>query len=114
MTTSPRSPTGRCRPSPSMMLIPTSVPRPTDPGSRAPGGSGLDAIWWAASVMPYASSTGAPNAASRSCITWGGSEALHDLMKRNFSAPAGLADPDSERARSSWCNVGTAEYHVTP
>jgi hypothetical protein len=28
----------------SMMLIFTSVPRPTDPGSLVEGGSGLDAI----------------------------------------------------------------------
>jgi hypothetical protein len=35
-----------------MMLIRTSVPRPTDPGLRAAGGSGLDDIWCAASVMP--------------------------------------------------------------
>ena len=33
---------------------PTSTPdpRPTDPGWRKPGGSGLAAIWWLASVIP--------------------------------------------------------------
>ena len=82
-----------------MMLMRTSVPRPTDPGLRSAGGSGLDAIWWAASVMPYASSTGAPNAASRSCITCGGSDALHERMKRSVSAPAGLPEPPGRRAR---------------
>ena len=96
-----------------MMLIFTLVPRPTEPGSRGPGGSGFDDIWCAASVMPYASSTGAPNAASRSCMTCGGSDALHERMKRSFSAPAGRADPGSARASSNWCSVGTAEYHVT-
>ena len=39
---------------------------PTVPGLRAPGGSGLLAIWCAASVMPYASTTGTPNTRSSS------------------------------------------------
>ncbi len=26
--------------------------RPTEPGTRSDGGSGLDAIWWLASVIP--------------------------------------------------------------
>jgi hypothetical protein len=39
--------------------------RPTLPGTRAPClGSGLLVIWWEASVMAYASSTGTPKAAS--------------------------------------------------
>ena len=33
---------------------------PTEPGLRSPGGSGFEAIWWLASVMPYASSIGTP------------------------------------------------------
>jgi hypothetical protein len=82
------------------MLIPTLVPGPTEPGFRDAGGSGLDAIWCAASVIPYASSTGAPNAASRSCMTCGGNDALHERMKRRFSAPAGR-DPVLARASSS-------------
>jgi len=100
-----------------MMLICTSVPRPTEPGLRSSGGSGLDAIWCAASVMPYASSTGAPNAVSRACITAGGSDALHERMKRRRSVPAGRRDESpgsAARASSNWCSVGTAEYHVTP
>src|SRR5437763_1140065 len=72
-----------------MIPICTSVPRPTDPGLRTAGGSGFDAIWCAASVIPYASSTGAPNASSSACITRGGSAALQDLMKRSRSVPAG-------------------------
>ena len=65
--------------------------------------------------MPYASSTGAPNAASRACITRGGSDALHDRMNRSRSVPAGRRDVGSAaRASSNWCSVGTAEYHVTP
>src|SRR3954447_1172374 len=117
MTTSPASPIGRCWPALSMMLIFTSVPRPTEPGLRSDGGSGFDAIWCAASVIPYASSTGAPNADSNACITAGGSDALHDRMKRSFSVPAGRfdgSDGSPARASSNWCSVGTAEYHVTP
>ena len=46
-------------------------------------------------------------------MTCGGSDALHDRMKRSFSAPAGFGSPCVTRASSSWCSVGTAEYHVT-
>ena len=35
-----------------MMPIFTPVPGPTDPGLRSAGGSGLDAIWCDASVIP--------------------------------------------------------------
>ena len=47
----------------------------------------------------------------------GGSDALHDRMKRSFSVPAGRRDGSvgsPARASSSWCSVGTAEYQVTP
>ena len=84
-----------------MMLMRTSVPRPTEPGRRAPGGSGLEAIWCAASVIPYASSTGAPNVSSNSSMTCGGSEALQERMKRSFSAPSGRAPPEPARASSN-------------
>jgi hypothetical protein len=54
-------------------------------------------------------------ALSRACITRGGSDALHDLMKRRRSVPDGRREVGSAaRASSSWCSVGTAEYHVTP
>ena len=95
-----------------MMVICTSVPSPPI-RAACPGGSGFDDIWCAASVMPYASSTGAPNAASRSCITCGGSEALQERMNRSFAAPAG-GRPVFTRASSNWWIVGTAEYHVAP
>ena len=39
-------------PSGAMMAISGPAAGPTLPGLRAPGGSGFDAIWWAASVMP--------------------------------------------------------------
>ena len=65
--------------------------------------------------MPYASTTGAPNADSSACISRGGSDALHDRMKRRRSVPAGFRDVGAAaRASSSWCSVGTAEYQVTP
>ena len=95
-------------------IVVVPVLGPTDPALRADGGSGFDAIWCAASVMPYASSTGAPNAASRSLISCGASDALHDRMNRSFSAPAGLPAAGSARAASNWCSVGTAEYQVAP
>ena len=65
--------------------------------------------------MPYASTTGAPKADSSACISRGGSDALHDRMNRRRSVPTGLREVGSAaRANSSWCSVGTAEYHVTP
>jgi len=77
----------------------TSAPQPTDPALCSDGGSGFEAIWCAASVIPYASRTGAPNDASISCITRGGSDALHERMKRSFSLPDGRPAP--RRASSS-------------
>src|SRR5688572_675874 len=47
-------------------------------------------------------------------MTCGGSDALHERMKRRFSAPAGRGESFFTRARSSWWIVGTAEYHVAP
>ena len=71
-------------------MIATSGPaaRPTVPGRRSPGGRGLDVIWWDASVMPYASITGAPKRPSSSAITWGGSGAEDDLMNRSRALDA--------------------------
>src|SRR5262245_2059395 len=84
---------------------------PTVPGLRAPGGSGLLAIWCAASVIPYASITGAPNVCSSSLITWGGSDDDDERTKRS-----GLALITSvfllARATIAWCIVGTAVYQV--
>ena len=53
------------------------------PAFASRGGSGLLAIWCAASVMPYASTTGTPNTRSNSAITVGGSADDDDRMKRS-------------------------------
>ena len=52
MTTSPASPAARNRPAGSMTEISAPAGTPTDPGTRAAGGSGLEVIWWLASVIP--------------------------------------------------------------
>ena len=61
-----------------------------------------------------ASRTGAPNAVSSARITRGGSDALHERMKRSLSVPAGRRRSIAARASSSWWSVGTAENHVMP
>jgi hypothetical protein len=55
---------------------------PTERGFRGAGGSGLLAIWCAASVMPYASSTGTPKTDSSPAITGAGNAADDERMKR--------------------------------
>ena len=74
-------------------MIATSGPAasPTLPGLRTAGGSGLLAIWCAASVMPYASMSGAPNTASSSAITCGG-----------------IDEDDERRNRSGWRLITSA------
>jgi hypothetical protein len=47
-------------------------------------------------------------------MTCGGSEALHERMKRSFDAPAGRAAPGLTRASATGWMVGTAEYQVAP
>jgi len=49
---SPRVPGASKLPASSMIAIFTPVPGPTDPGLRAAGGSGFDAIWCDASLIP--------------------------------------------------------------
>ena len=66
-----------------MIPISTPVPIPTVPGFLGPGGKRFEDIWWEASVIPYASSTGAPNLFSRSLKTVGANAAEQDRMKRN-------------------------------
>ena len=61
------------------------VGTPTEPGTRAAGGSGLDDIWWLASVMPYASSIGAPYSRSARASSAGASAELHERTKRRVS-----------------------------
>ena len=52
-TISPDSPVGRSFPPSPRIPICGPAARPTEPGLRASGGSGFDAIWCAASVIPY-------------------------------------------------------------
>ncbi len=91
--------------------MPTPVGSPTEPGLRSPGGSGLQAIWCAASVMPYASTTGTPNASSSAAMSCGGRDEEQDRTNRSQSRRSGRPSL-SARARMAWCIVGTAVYHV--
>jgi hypothetical protein len=52
MTTSPASPGLRKAPAGLTTAISVPVGTPTELGTRAAGGSGLDDIWWLASVIP--------------------------------------------------------------
>ena len=52
ITISPISPCAKIVPGSSMMATSGPAAGPTEPGLRTFGGSGLLAIWWAASVMP--------------------------------------------------------------
>jgi hypothetical protein len=52
MTISPVSPAASSAPSLAMIAISGPAARPTVPGLRVAGGSGLLAIWCVASVMP--------------------------------------------------------------
>src|SRR5215218_8279180 len=61
--------------------------------------------------MPYASTTGHSNAASRSAMTLGGRAALELRMKRSLAFFA-ASDCLATRVSTSWCMVGTAEYQV--
>jgi hypothetical protein len=82
MTTEPVSPGGSGRPWALTTRISVPVAAPTEPGLRRPGGSGLLATWWLASVIPYASITGTPNAASTRSRRTGGSGEDAERMKR--------------------------------
>src|SRR5205823_4687810 len=94
-----------------MMPISGPAATPTEPGLRARGGSGFEAIWCDASVMPYASITGAWNVSSSSAITCGGSDADDERTKRS-GFRAMLSWLRLARARIAWCIVGTAVYQV--
>src|SRR5438876_7979871 len=93
------------------MATSTFVPRPTLPGLRTAGGSGFEVIWCDASVIAYASSTGAPNRASRPASVTPDSAALQERMKRKPDC-AGRASL-SARVSRIWWIVGAAEYQVT-
>src|SRR5262249_56466469 len=94
-----------------MMPTSTFTPGPTLPGLRVPGGSGFDVIWCDASVMAYASRTGAPKRSSSWARVDGARAELHERMKRK---PLWRGAPSaSARLSSTWWIVGTAEYHVT-
>ena len=84
---------------------------PTVPGFLVPGGNGLLVIWWAASVIAYASMTGDLNVFSNSFKTWGGNDAEEERMNRSaerFTIPSFLP----ALARMAWCMVGTAVYQL--
>src|SRR6058998_275087 len=96
---------------PCMSRIVTSGPAatPTLPGFRGRGGSGLLVIWWAASVIAYASITGAEKVSSSLAMTCGGRDADEDRMKRSGER-AITSRFLSARERIAWCIVGTAVY----
>ncbi len=52
IASSPTAPGASVRPASSSTATSQPTARPTDPGLRTPGGRGLLAIWWAASVIP--------------------------------------------------------------
>jgi hypothetical protein len=109
-TISPCSPGDRWTQAGSTTDTWTPVPVPTVPGRRSPGGSGLEVIWWDASVIPYACTTGIPYS-SPSCASTDGARAeLQERAKRSVPAAAGLP---SARRSSIWCMVGTALNQVT-
>ena len=78
---------------------------------RRAGGSGLLAIWCAASVMPYASMSGALKTASSSAMTCGGIDDDDERTKRNGLSRITSALP-AARERMVWCIVGTAVYQL--
>lgn len=107
MQTSPRSPVLRALPSSPRIEISTPWPRPTEPGECSPfSGSGFDVIWCEASVMAYASRTGALNAFSSAWKTVGDSDDEHERMKRISGTGEGCGEE-----RRIECIVGTAVYH---
>src|SRR6266852_2119025 len=111
MTTSPVWPRGRILPSSSMIATSGPAGTPTVPALRARGGSGLQVIWWEASVIPKASTTGQPNVRSSSSITLGASEAEDERISRNRALRSSSACREA-RERIAWCMVGTAVYQV--
>src|SRR5262245_22141251 len=113
MTISPTSPEGIIAPDSDMIATSGPAATPTLPAFRGIGGSGLEVIWWLASVMPYDSSTGHLKAASSSVITCGGSDDDDERMKRSGCA-AIISALRAARARIAWCIVGTAVYQVAP
>src|SRR3954462_9561557 len=105
------SPGPKSWPAPFIIEISVPVARPTEPGLRLPGGSGLLAIWCAASVIPYASITGTPKVSSNPLMTCGGSEDDDDLIKRS-AQDLMMSTFFAARDRIAWCMVGTAVYQV--
>jgi hypothetical protein len=71
------------------------------------GGSGEEVIWCAASVMAYASRTGALKAFSSSSNVVGEREDEHERIKRRF----GIGDGCGDESRIWWM-VGTAVYQL--
>src|SRR5512140_2746930 len=111
ITISPVAPRGTVAPVVSAIRISGPPDGPTVPGFRGAGGSGLLAIWCAASVIPYASTTGTLNTRSNSAITVGGSADDDERMNRS-RCPAIASGLLAARRRMAWCIVGTPVYHV--
>src|SRR5947209_4478727 len=74
---------------------------------------GFEATWWAASVMPNASSTGTSNSRSSASSVFGPRRELAERMKRSVGI-RGPPECDRRQLRTSWWKVGTPEYQVTP
>src|SRR6185312_8299423 len=111
MTISPRAPTATSLPLSSTTRTSGPAGKPTVPGFRARGGNGLLAIWCDASVIPYASTSGARNTRSSSASTVGGIADDDERIKRSRLA-ATISGFFGARNNSAWCIVGTAVYHV--
>src|SRR5215216_2944762 len=109
MLTSPTDPRGSSLPAASRIVNCMPVGRPTESSLRSPGGSGLVAIWWEASVMPYACSTGVWKRASNASCVAGASADEHERTKRS-GGTGPLSVSSAVLSRIVWI-VGTAVYH---
>ncbi len=98
ITASPVAPGASSVPSSSMIATSGPAAMPTEPALRLAGGSGFEAIWCAASVIPYASITGTPKIDSISSISDGGNAEEHERINRKPCPPA---TPGSAAARAA-------------
>ena len=89
-----------------IMKDPDVVQRLESAGFRTRGGSGLAAIWWAASVMPYDSTSGAPNTSSISRMTCVGMADDEERMKR--SGCAAIAARSKSRTNAASMRASSA------
>ena len=110
-TISPDSPVGRSFPPSPRIPICGPAARPTEPGLRASGGSGFDAIWCAASVIPYDSITGTLNVSSIRVISAGRSDADDERISRSRRRFR-LSGWRGARSRIARCMAGTPVHQV--